>query len=56
MIDRQDETTNYGISLLRRIGQNALLGISAIHTQRDSNYPGATYSRWQYGLQGSVNP
>ena len=45
-----------GVSLLRRIGDNALIGLTALHTRRESNYPGGSYSRWQYGLQGYVNP
>ena len=56
LIDRRDQSYTSGVSLLRRIGENALLGFTALHTRRESNYPGATYSRWQYGLQGSVNP
>jgi len=56
LIDRQDQSYTSGVSLLRRIGENALIGITALHTRRESNYPGATFSRWQYGLQGSVNP
>ena len=55
-IDRRDQSYTGGVSLLRRIGENALIGLTALHTRRESNYPGASYSRWQYGLQGSVNP
>ena len=56
LIDRRDQLALGGVSLLRRFGDRALLGISALHTHRTSNYPGADYNRWQYGLQGSINP
>ncbi len=55
-IDRTDQVYMAGASLFRRIGENALLGISAIHTRRTSNYPGGEYSRWQYGISGSLSP
>jgi hypothetical protein len=56
LIDRTDQVTLGGFSLLRRIGDSALIGVTALYSRRESNYPGATYSRWQYGLQGYVNP
>lgn len=56
LIDRNDQVYLAGASLLRRIGENALIGITALHSWRESNYPGGTYNRWQYGLQGYVNP
>jgi hypothetical protein len=56
LIDRRDQLYAGGVSLLRRFGDHALLGITALHTRRASNYPGAEYSRWQYGLQGSIIP
>jgi hypothetical protein len=56
VVDRTDQVRILGVSLLRRIGENALLGISAVHTRRASNYPGGEYSRWQYGISGSVSP
>jgi hypothetical protein len=55
-IDRRDQIYLGGVSLLRRLGDDALIGLSAIHTRRESNYPGGDYSRWQYGLQGYLNP
>jgi hypothetical protein len=55
-IDREDRVGLAGFSLLRRIGESALLGFTALHTRRESNYPGASYSRWQYGIQGFLAP
>lgn len=56
LIDRRDQLYLSGASLFRRIGENALLGVSALYTRRESNYPGGHYTRWQYGLQGYINP
>jgi hypothetical protein len=55
-IDREDRVYLAGFSLLHRLGETALLGFTAQHTTRESNYPGAGYSRWQYGLQGFFVP
>jgi hypothetical protein len=55
-VDRRDQVYLGGASLLRRIGDNALIGITALYSQRKSNYPGGDYDRWQYGIQGSIAP
>lgn len=56
LIDRRDQLYLRGVSLLRRIGDHALLGLTALYSRRASSYPGADYTRWQYGVQGSINP
>lgn len=56
MIDRQDRVYLAGFSLLHRIGESTLFGFTALHTTRESNYPGGSYSRWQYGVQGYIVP
>ncbi len=53
---REDRVRAFGGSLLRRLGRNARLGVTALHTTRGSNVPGFDYSRWQYGLQGEFTP
>lgn len=55
-IDRRDEVFTMGAGLFWRIGQNALLGVGALRTDRQSNDPGNDYERWHYGLQGFFNP
>ena len=56
-IDRRDEVFTMGAGLFWRIGQNALLGVGALRTNRQSNDPGAgDYARWHYGLQGFFSP
>jgi len=55
-IERQDRTSLWGASLFRRIGESAMVGFTALHTHRSSNYPLSDYDRWQYGLSGVVNP
>lgn len=55
-IDRRDQVCLLGFAILRRLGDSALFGVSAVHTHRDGNYPGGDYSRWQYGVQGYLNP
>ena len=56
-IDRRDEVFTMGASLFWRIGQSALLGVSALRTDRQSNDPGTDdYERWHYGLQGFFSP
>jgi hypothetical protein len=53
---REDRIESLGGSLLRRLGRNARLGLTAVHTKRTSSLPGLAYSRWQYGLQGEFTP
>ena len=55
-IDRRDRVYIAGFSLLHRIGETALLGFTAQHSTRESTYPGGSYSRWQYGVQGYLAP
>jgi len=55
-IDRRDQIYLGGASLLRRVSENGLIGLTAVHTRRESNYPGGDYTRWQYGLQGYIYP
>jgi hypothetical protein len=53
---REDKIREFGASLLRRIGRHARLGLTAIHTTRESTIPGADYSRWRLGVQGEFVP
>ncbi len=55
-IDRTDHLLARGVSVLRRIGDNALFGFSALYTSRSTNFPNGNYDRWQYGVQGVLNP
>jgi len=55
-IDRRDRVYAAGASLLWRIGDTVLLGVTALHSRRDSNDPAGIYDRWQYGVQGFINP
>ena len=55
-IDRRDEVFTMGASLFWRIGQNVLLGVGALRTDRQSNDPLNEYERWHYGLQGFFSP
>ncbi len=53
---RDDRVRELGASLLGRIGRHARLGLTAVHSARESTIPGADYSRWRIGVQGEFVP